>query len=414
MVRDGTVITRRKALASIGAGATFSLAGCSLTGGEGGSGEVTVGVLTARSGAYAALGENVEIGVEMAKEAVNNEGGVNGNDVTTTYEDSELSPGTAVERFDRLVQEDDIDVLTGSVSSAVQNALLDPVAREEVLYLAGIGASRGVTGENCNKYSFLGHHDSESHANGIAEHMDREGYESVSLCYADYAWGQQQSNFVENLFEANGGEVLSSISAPLGSDDYSQYVEQLDLSADCIYIAFGGTDALNFLLSAENFGVETPIVGASGSIGPGVLAEVDGAANGSVFTFYYPEELTGPMDTEGNQEWHNYFKEEHSDKRLTRDATVHWQYLWQVKEAGDAAGYNSNSDVDALTDELRNLEMESSFRFPQGNQYYRAADNRMMAPLYFVGVEDNETFVKGDPIPASTMEDVEVRCDGDW
>src|SRR5262245_31568488 len=78
---------------------------------------IKVGVVTPLSGSYAPIGKQVRWGAELAVKEINAAGGVNGRPFELLFEDEEANPPVAVRKSEKLLQQDKVDLLTGTVNS---------------------------------------------------------------------------------------------------------------------------------------------------------------------------------------------------------------------------------------------------------------------------------------------------------
>src|SRR5882672_12134473 len=78
---------------------------------------IKVGVVTPLSGAYAPIGKQVRWGAELAVKEINAAGGVKGRPFELLFEAEEANPPVAVRKSEKLIQQDKVDLLTGTVNS---------------------------------------------------------------------------------------------------------------------------------------------------------------------------------------------------------------------------------------------------------------------------------------------------------
>src|SRR5260370_22478352 len=78
---------------------------------------VKVGVVTPLSGTYAQIGKQVRWGAELAVKEINAAGGVNGRSFELIFEDEEANPPVAVRKAEKLLLQDKVDLLTGTVNT---------------------------------------------------------------------------------------------------------------------------------------------------------------------------------------------------------------------------------------------------------------------------------------------------------
>src|SRR5690606_41389425 len=60
-----------------------------------------------------------------------------------------------------------------------------------------------------------------------------------------------------------GGKVIDKHWVPLGTKDYSSVIARLPDDIDAIYVALGGSDAVNFFSQYEQAGGDKPLIAGS-------------------------------------------------------------------------------------------------------------------------------------------------------
>lgn len=414
-------INRRSFLKAGGAAsATFFLAGCSGDGvgggggstGQGGSGPLKMGLPIPLSGTYSRLAQFTLWGLEIAQEDINNDGGINGREVEIITAETELDPGRGVEETQALIREENIDLWGGPVSSSVTLACIPVVNRNGVLGHTGTSAARQITGADCQPLLTRFRNHTEMQALAMMPFLREEGYETMSTLYADFAWGQSVNEWSKRVWEEEGGTVVSETAAPLGTQDFSSTLSQVDTSADVLHIGVAGGDAANLFPQAVDFGIKDQMqfTGVGGAIGTDLPSYAE-PAQGTLAVNFYPQTLSGPLDFEGNRRFHERFKEKSDGLPPSRTATPHYEWLNAVKEVGDQIGYTGKSDNEAMAEELDGFEMEHSYQYPQGPKYIRGEDNQAMLQQYIVEIGTDPVEQVVDTRAVSEAEPTEMRCD---
>lgn len=203
---------RRQFLKTTGSGAAAALlAGCSwLQGGSNTDAPTDSGTPTAtteESGADLA-GETLRVGVlalapggnplgeamvnsaKLAARQLSN-AGVLGADVDVVVADTEASPGTAVQEYQRLVREERVDVTVGVFLDAVLNALLPRIANNETLHFTTAAVGLTPAKRIAEDYERFKYHFRPGPLNVaqiadaqlafLERHADRLGWESAAL-----------------------------------------------------------------------------------------------------------------------------------------------------------------------------------------------------------------------------------------
>ncbi|ELZ39102.1 extracellular ligand-binding receptor [Halorubrum saccharovorum DSM 1137] len=236
-------------------GTAAAIGGC--LGGSGESGDaLTVGYALPFTGTYAMLGESIVNGFEMYLEQ--NGGEIDGREVETVQRDTEANTNRGIDVTRELLIEEQADVIVGPVSSAVAIAIMDTIESEgSAIWLNANAGDYRVTQEGCLDYHFRTSFNDWQTSAPLAEWVYENVADNVCLAYADYAFGQNSKNFFGEAFEEAGGEIVAEVGAPLGTDDYSTYLSQIESSgADAVFSFFAGSDAVGYVSAFSDYGLD--------------------------------------------------------------------------------------------------------------------------------------------------------------
>lgn len=217
--------------------------------------KLKIGVLGDMGGVYADI--SGQGSVEAVKMAVEDFGGkVLGKPIEVVFADTQLKPdvGSVIAR--KWVEEEQVDVINGAVASSVTGAVSKFMAEKEKILLIAASASHAFTTKACTPFNAHWTYDVVSLANGTVKPMVQAGKKKWFFVTADYAFGHALEKVATGVINANGGEVVGGVRAPLGTTDFSSYILQAQASgADVIALANAGSDMVNALKTAVEFGV---------------------------------------------------------------------------------------------------------------------------------------------------------------
>jgi branched-chain amino acid transport system substrate-binding protein len=216
---------------------------------------IKIGVLNDQSGLYAEFGG---VGsVTAAKMAVEDFGGtVLGRRIEVLSADHQNKPDVASNIARQWLDVDGVDVFADLTNSAVSLAV-QYITRErgKIALFSGPATTR-LTNEDCSPTGFHWTFDTYSQAIGSARAVLQEGGKNWFLLVADYAFGHQMAADLANEVTTGGGTVVSQVKHPSGSSDFSSYLLQAQASkAQIIGLANGGTDTVNAVKQAGEFGI---------------------------------------------------------------------------------------------------------------------------------------------------------------
>ena len=217
--------------------------------------EIRIGYLADMSGTYRDLAGPG--GLEALKMAVEDFGGsVDGKKIVIFNADDLNKPDVGANTVRQWVDERNVDMVTGLVASSVVLAASKVVEQADKLALISGAASSSLTNEHCSPNHIHWTYDTYALANGTAKALMESGGKSWYLLTADYAFGHSLASDIGRVVKAGGGSVLGEVRHPFPSSDFSSYVLQAQGSgAEVIALANAGSDTVNALKTASQFGV---------------------------------------------------------------------------------------------------------------------------------------------------------------
>ena len=391
---------RRTFLRTVGAAGAVALAGCA--GGGGGSGDgdeggdggdggdtetdaggtatdagaadagITLGALYPLTGPYGGLAQLMRQGNNLAVAQLNENGGINGNEIEIVGEDTQADPQTGNQKARKLVEEDDADALFGAISSAVGAAVADYAAEVDVPYYPVVAADQ-ITGENCLRTTFrYTTRATQMATSGAPWAVDRFGT-NFWIHNADYLWGNSVAEAWEREARnaADSINVVGSTTSQLGASDFSSYISEIAASdAEWVLTGLNGGDAVNFLKQAQSYGLKsnTTIVSPVNSF-QFIRRAAGEAAIGTFASIRYFE----GFDSEVNQQFVSDFTDMHGSApdSFAQDG---WTNIRMYALAAEQAG---STDTDAIIDAQPDIDFEA----PMGPTRYRECDHQAIHPV---------------------------------
>ncbi|WP_247004138.1 ABC transporter substrate-binding protein [Halosolutus gelatinilyticus] len=379
-------VKRRNFLGTVGATVGIAgLAGCSGTSNSG----VTLGLLIPSSGSFSLTGQEVRRGAEMASKHLGGE--IDGMDLGFIERDTGSEPDGALEGARELVREENVDAIIGPSSSASAQSVLPYIHDQAQVPILPTQASSvdARTGDNCTEYSFFiwpsNRHTAPVGVEFIYDlpgHIDRDfNPDEVHFVSPDYALGQNNQELVEEEMAAQGGEVTGSTLVPIGTQDLSSYLAEIqDSDADVVTGVLTPDMATRLINQAADFGLaeEKILMFNSGKpVDQLTQASVGETASGWFGTTFYDP----TSDSEINQAFQDLYP---SDSDLLPNTSCGSGFE-PVRAVATAVEQTGSTDADDLTDELSGLEWDSIF----GPAMFREGDGQI--ELNFTGAARDGT-----------------------
>jgi branched-chain amino acid transport system substrate-binding protein len=203
-------------------------------------------------------------GVELALKERNYMAG--GKKIELIKGSSNGSPDSAVSATRKLVEQDKVQILVGPLSGSEGIAVKDYAKNQlQTTFLNGTSGAQETTLVSPASNFFRFSTDGAQWSAGLGTHSYSKGYKKVVVIAEDYAFPYSQvAGFMMEYCKA-GGKVLDKHWVPIGTKDYSSVIAKLPADIDAVYVALGGSDAVNFLTQYE------PLIGGTITVDQSVL-----------------------------------------------------------------------------------------------------------------------------------------------
>ena len=305
-------ITRRRLLGAMGAaGALAALpGGCGKRGDQAGGGRIKVGLVVPQAGVYASIGADMQHGWELWLER---HGGKLGKfEVTTVVADEGETPQTGVPAIQKLLQDDQVDVIVGIATSPVALGAQSIVAEAKKLLIVGNAGAGALTAAAKNPYVWRTSFTNAQIAAAMGKHLaGRSDAGPVYVIAPDYKAGEEVIRGFKATFEAGGGKIAGEAKPAFAkTQDYQPFLTGIQASgAKATYCFFAGAEAVAFVKQYAQFGLSTqiPLYGTGFLTEGSVMAAQGDAALGIQTALHYSTELDTPANKEFVAAWRAKF-----------------------------------------------------------------------------------------------------------
>jgi branched-chain amino acid transport system substrate-binding protein len=185
------------------------------------AGSIKMGIATDITGAIAPSGNSNWQVAQFAVKRINDAGGINGMPVELILEDTASDPGVAVGNVRRLIQQADVDVVLGGITSAMREAIKNPIVRRgRTLYIY----PQLYEGQECTPHLFCSGPTPAQQCAKLLPYLIEQGAKRFAMPSANYIWPQLLNKWAREVIEANGGEIVMEEYYPLDQLEYSATV----------------------------------------------------------------------------------------------------------------------------------------------------------------------------------------------
>jgi branched-chain amino acid transport system substrate-binding protein len=246
---------------------------------------VKIGVILPLTGSSAAIGQEDLKGIQFA---IDEEGGaLAGHPIQLVIADDQNSPNVGLTETRRLVENEKVSAVIGSLNSAVALAIHAFTTRSKVPYISG-GIVRDLTDSRKSPYTFRASVAAGQLEGVIAQFVVQNGWPNVILMGSDYAAGRDAVLQVGRTVKLLKGNVVSEIFPRAGETDYAPYFSRMaDSKADAVYGFFFGGDTLRFVRQYKSFGLKFPLIMTDVALSAGGVAQSLGKDIDGVYSVEY-------------------------------------------------------------------------------------------------------------------------------
>lgn len=406
------VITRRRFLTVIGGAAAAAATRLDTAPAFAQAGPVKLGVLAAKAGVTAPVGESGLRGVQYAVDRINAAGGIAGRKVELVVEE-ESNPKDTVERFRKLALQSKVDAVTGGISTAVGLAL-GPVAEEtKAIWLAWDATTQKGVEESMPKpkYAFRSvDNEAEAVMASILTAKRWKGqFKTVAGINNDYSYGRDCWAAFLAIMKKYGVDAkpVAELWPKLGTTDFTSHVATLSQAKpDLIFSSFWSGDAPILLKQAHAAGLTKSaklVLTTAGGVHEQLKKAFtpDGAVLG-YNCFYFEAPNLSPLGKEFVR-WHQERFKEWPNYESDHGYFTVVAYRAAVERAAKSAG-GKWPTTDQVIEALEGVEAESL----SGMRSYRK--DHIMECSFFQGVtthRNRHDFVTIDPVEVMSTKQIQ-------
>ena len=319
---------------------------------------VKVGMITTLSGGGASLGIDIRDGFELA--LMQREGKLGGVPTELIVVDDARKVENAKQIAQRMLKQDEVDVVTGIVWSNLAMAVVPSVTRAGKFYISPNAGPSALAGKRCHPNYFNVAWQNDNLHEAMGQYVTDKGFKNVYLMAPNYPAGKDAISGFKRFYK---GDVAGEVYTKLGQVDYAAEIANLRAAGpDAVFFFLPGGMGINFVKQYAQAGMmaDAPLFGPAFSFDEGILKAVGEAALGTLNTSQYTHDLDNPA----NQAFAKAFMEAYGrkpslyasqgyDAALLIDSAV-------AKVGGDLG------DADAFREALRAADFASprgAFRF---------------------------------------------------
>lgn len=248
---------------------------------------IKIGFVAELSGPQGALGQDQYDAFMMVVER--NGGKLGGVPVQILREDSQLKPDVATQIVQKLIEKENVSIITGITFSNIMMAVHKPITDKGVFLIGSNAGPAPIAGAMCSPYQFIVSWQNDNQAEVVGAYANEKGYKKVIGMAPNYQAGK---DFIAGFKRMYKGEIVDEIYTPLNQPDFSAELAQVAAKKpDAVYVFYPGGLGVNFVRQYQQAGLlgKIPLLSSSTSDGSTLPAQKETALGVISGTFWGPD-----------------------------------------------------------------------------------------------------------------------------
>jgi len=199
---------------------------------------IRIGVALSQSGNLADSAKLYFNGVELWRDQVNARGGLLGRQVELVVYDDRSDPATAARLYEKLITDDNVDLLFGpwgSASAATASAVANKHSR---IFINSGGASEQIQ-ERGFKYVFQTAAPISAYVAAIGPFAAKHGLKTLAFFGRDYPAARDMAKSIKAIADKGTFKILASEYFPAGTTDFSSMIAQARQLQPDLWVSVG-------------------------------------------------------------------------------------------------------------------------------------------------------------------------------
>lgn len=263
--------------------------------------ELRIGAILPLTGQSAQYGQWIRDALEMAREEINVNGGINGKPLAIWYEDDQADPKTAANAMQKLASIEQVPIVFGSWASSCVLAQA-PIAEQTRTPILAEAQSPKI--RDAGDYVFRIQPDSRYYLKVLVPYVyNNLGIRTISILYVNNDYGVDQASVFSDSFQRLGGRVLSNEGFQQGTVDFRAQLSKIKtLHPQAVFVP-AYTEAGYVLKQAVELGLETQFIGSAPVENPDIVKIASGGAERAIYPHHFDPESGDPKVTEFEQKY---------------------------------------------------------------------------------------------------------------
>ena len=228
---------------------------------------IRIGATMSESGAYSTQGVPARNGYLLCEQHLNEQGGLLGRPISFVIYDDESDSDRAIELYERLITEDEVDAIMGPYGSTLTEAVAPVTEAHQFVHISPLAATSSIW-EQGREYLFMVLPPAELFLAGLIDMAAEHDLDRVAIVQEDELFPRAAGSGAVELAKEAGMEVVLEETYESGTDDFSDILAQID-EGDMQVVGMAASalsDFITFVEQMKEANVNVQMFGSSGAV----------------------------------------------------------------------------------------------------------------------------------------------------
>ena len=219
---------------------------------------IKIGFIGELSGSQAPVGQDQYDGFMLAVDR--NGGKLGGVPVQVLKEDTQLKPEVANQAVRKLIERDNVPIITGVSFSNIMLAVHKYVTDKEVFLVGSNAGPSQIAGAQCSPYQFITSWQGDQAAEAVGKYATEKGYKRILAMAPNYQAGK---DIIAGLKRQYKTALVDELYTPLNQLDFSAEITQVaSAKPDAVFAFYPGGLGVSFVKQFQQAGIAktTPLL----------------------------------------------------------------------------------------------------------------------------------------------------------
>ncbi len=184
---------------------------------------IRIGATMSKTGALSTQGVAAANGYRLWEIDINEQGGLLGRTVEFIIYDDESDPDLAIELYEKLITEDEVDAIMGPYGSTHTEAVAPVTEKHRMVHISPLAATSSIWDQG-RQYLFMVLPPAELFLAGLIEIAYEKGLNSVAILQQDALFPKAAGTGAAELAKEKGMEVVLHETYTTGTGDFSGFL----------------------------------------------------------------------------------------------------------------------------------------------------------------------------------------------